>query len=90
MLDLSKYKMTCPFPSMLAFGSREDFHIARRAWRAQKRDLEVQFRKDLQAVLGLSDHPKGELLVRLAWDHGHSYGLQEVVNEAEELAELLQ
>jgi hypothetical protein len=47
------------------------------------------FKHDLFADLGLKDHPKAEKLYQIAWDRGHSSGLENVYCEASELAALI-
>ncbi len=47
------------------------------------------FCDDLMLALGLSQHPKRDVLHRLAWDYGHSHGMMEVLEIADDLAELL-
>jgi hypothetical protein len=61
-----------------------------RAYQDEKRDLEIAFRADLLAELGISSHPKAERLFEIAWERGHAMGLSEVVIEAETLAELIE
>ena len=46
------------------------------------------FRADLEAEHGMADHPKADRLYELAWEHGHSGGLEEVVNFYEEFVDL--
>lgn len=47
------------------------------------------FRADLEAEHGLSQHPRAALLYSIAYDEGHSEGLEQVVNWYERLADLL-
>jgi hypothetical protein len=51
--------------------------------------MKALFLQDVLKSLGLQDHPKGDKLISLAWEYGHSAGLEEVLSYAEELSELL-
>lgn len=62
----------------------------RDAYRAENQRLRSEFEKDVLAELGLTDHPKGQALMDLAWENGHSNGYREVYGEAVEMAVLLQ
>lgn len=53
------------------------------------RELEMQFKEDLEKEYGLSDHPKKDDLYRIAFDYGHSHGLHEVSCHYDTLSELL-
>ena len=61
----------------------------RRAWRAEESAIEQRFRADLEVEFGMKGHAKADLLWRMAWDRGHSSGLQEVFQEYRELSELV-
>ena len=43
----------------------------------------------LAAEHGLTDHPKLDALYRLAWEHGHASGFDEVASYFSDFAELL-
>lgn len=47
------------------------------------------FRQDLLEELGVTDHPKADLLISKAWELGHSSGYSEVVNWAYDLVDFL-
>lgn len=47
------------------------------------------FRKTLAEAYGISDHPKEDLLWRMAWSRGHANGYAEVASEYDELVELI-
>lgn len=48
-----------------------------------------ELRKSLESEYSMGDHPKAELLWRLAWDYGHSDGDYIVTSYYEDLLELL-
>ena len=48
-----------------------------------------EFQTDLLANLGLTGHPKAQLLFDLAWEFGHAEGYSEVFTHAACMAELL-
>lgn len=59
------------------------------AYKADIGQRHAAFRKDLLDELGIANHPKAGLLFAKAWDWGRRDGLGEVINWAQELAELL-
>jgi hypothetical protein len=54
----------------------------------ERNKLEL-FKKDALEETDLTDHPKKDMAYRMAWERGHSSGLESVVNELYELTELL-
>lgn len=53
-------------------------------------ELVAQFWVDAFASLGIPlNHPKADVIKRIAWDKGHSAGLSEVYSELSELSELI-
>lgn len=82
-LTAGLYKNTKPFVSITK---------SRDGWEAYKNEearINEQFSKDLAAEHGITGHPKEAKLMALAWEHGHSCGLSEVVNYYEQFVELL-
>jgi hypothetical protein len=61
----------------------------RRLWQAEEGRMIDLLRTDLEAEHGVTGHPKAGVLWSLAWQHGHSGGLQDVVSHYEEFVELL-
>ena len=59
------------------------------AWHQDEARLTAQFKLDLLAELGIAEHPKADLLYEMAWERGHSGGLIEVLQVAEDLSDLL-
>lgn len=51
--------------------------------------LREQFKQDLFVDLGIVDNPKKDLLFSIAWDKGHSAGLNEVYIEACSMVRLI-
>lgn len=47
------------------------------------------FKIDALVTLGIFDHPKADRAWKMAWDRGHSSGLEEIYQELKELCELL-
>jgi len=47
------------------------------------------FKADLEAVHGVADHPKAAQAFKIAWDHGHCYGLNSVKSFYDDVVELL-
>jgi hypothetical protein len=52
--------------------------------------LSDEFRKDLLADLGITNHPKADLLFSKAYEMGHSSGRSEIYSYALDLVELIQ
>lgn len=55
----------------------------------EARSRQNAFRQDLLEELGITDHPKADLLISKAWELGHSSGYSEVVNWAWDLVDFL-
>jgi hypothetical protein len=58
-------------------------------YRKHTYDLENQFRHDALDDVGLLGHKKEGKAYSLAWNRGHSYGLESVYQELCEIADLL-
>ena len=52
-------------------------------------ELDAEFKRDVLAHIGISGHPKADLLYQMASQRGHGAGHHEVLSEADDLAELL-
>lgn len=59
------------------------------AARKEEAEKEEAFKLQLFKDLGIENHPKRDILYRIAWEWGHAYGLGEVKIYAEDLVELL-
>lgn len=68
----------------------EKYKQARREYNEHEGMLINMFKQDALEDLGLTDHPKADLLYSKAYERGHSAGLNEVWQVMEDLAELLQ
>ena len=57
----------------------------------RKKDSEIlsQFQEDMYEAFGVEDNPKRELCYSLAWDRGHSHGLNEVLIHFSEFVNLI-
>lgn len=62
---------------------------AMQAYTNEAMRLQDAFRQDLLEELGVTDHPKADLLISKAWELGHSSGYSEVVNWAYDLVDFL-
>lgn len=64
---------------------------AKKAYYAEDRRLQQLFKKDLLEELGITDHPKAELLFKLANDLGDADGLtfEDIADRASDLAKLI-
>lgn len=74
-----------PYPT----GKGSEFTAKKMMWRDMQVKQEREFRDILEAAYATAEHPKADLLLDLAWCHGHSYGFQEVLGYYEEFSDLL-
>jgi len=65
------------------------FNVAKQTYANRFALLTDEFKRDLFEEHGVTGHPKAELAFKLAWDYGHSSGLNEVVSYFEELVDLI-
>jgi len=80
MLDFDKYKLNRPT-------NGDPVDVGR--YRQGRLDMKDVFEKDVIDALGLTDHPKAELLFEISWEYGHSAGYHEVYSYAQDMAPLL-
>lgn len=59
------------------------------AWHQRELELRKQFDADLLAAFGVTEHPRAQTFLLLAWTRGGAGGLERVVEEARPLAMLL-
>ncbi len=78
------YKSKIPFPEHDA----SNYKAAVRAWRLDCRRLENQLKLDLFEEHGVSGLA-ADLVWAKAWEHGHSVGLDEVVDLFEDFLDIL-
>jgi|CXWL01.1.fsa_nt_gi hypothetical protein len=69
--------------------AKEEYREAQKVWQRREYELQDQFKRDLLEHLGITGHPKADLLYSYAWSRGHSSGLHEVANCALDLVELI-
>ena len=60
------------------------------AHKEKTRQLEDQFKADLEAEFGVENNPKKDKLYEKAWDRGHAYGLGDVYIAYADLVELIE
>lgn len=91
-IEDKKYDSRLDYPDSSQM-SREDYRLARRAYQEDTYNLERKiFRNDLETdFVGGHDVSQEKLdkLWNLAWERGHSSGLEEVLSEYQELVELV-
>lgn len=58
-------------------------------YREDQRNKYELFKQDLFEELEITNNPKKEKLFAIAWEYGHSSGLEEVYNYAIDLVELI-
>lgn len=69
--------------------SERDYKEQRRLYSEEDDRLHNLFVSTLEKFYEVEDHPKKSRLFSIAWDYGHSNGLEEVVNHYETLVELI-
>ena len=84
-----KYTNNLPFEPFRTAGMTDLQRARRAAYKANDEALLAKFKYDLLAEHGLLEHPKADRAYALAWDEGHSSGLEEIVNYFEGYADLL-
>lgn len=72
-----------------AYKSKLDYNANRLLYSKDEGRLCEVFRLDLLEENGVSYHPKADKVWQLAWAHGHSAGLYEVLYYFEEFVELI-
>jgi hypothetical protein len=89
-LQKGSYKPTWPFPYFVVTpGQPEAVKKKQDSWSLEARKLREKFKKDIFQEYGLSEHPKRELLWKLANRYPY-YELEEIYWEFDALAVLLQ
>jgi hypothetical protein len=93
---LRKVNDVYPEESRAYAAAMAEYESAMQRWTAaatertrKQTELDAEFQRDVLSQLGLSDHPKADLLFTMAYQRGHSDGHRAVYSEAEDLAELL-
>jgi hypothetical protein len=66
-----------------------EYESAKREWHKNNNMRHEEFKHDILEDCGILNHPKSDILYRIAWDYGHSAGYGEVANYVRELSELL-
>lgn len=113
MLDYTKYKNPCKYPTSLRIprlvsvtatdaeikeylSEKKEFEKAKAEYeknRADHQEAEAerirQFKVDLFAAYGVTEHPKAERAFSLAWELGHSAGLHETETFFSDLVDLI-
>jgi hypothetical protein len=69
--------------------SKGELRRQRDLYNAETRQLEAQFREDLEAEYNMKGHPKADVLFMMAWDRGHSSGYGEVASYYDDFHELI-
>ena len=68
--------------------TRKDILFGRAARRGNDYDR-ADLKTDLEHAYSLQNHPKRNDLFTMAWERGHSSGINEVISEYDDLADLL-
>jgi hypothetical protein len=80
-MDFSKYKNELPYGEI---GSKE-----RAAWSAREQTIANHFYHDSLEATGLTGHVRASQAFSLAWERGHSTGLQDIFYNLQDLANLI-
>ena len=87
--DWHDVKRTLPPHTVEKVVDDSAYRAARTAYRAEQGRLQEEFKRDLFEEHGVTDHPKAERCYALAWEKGHSAGLQEVANFFDDFVDLI-
>jgi hypothetical protein len=68
----------------------DNFKCQMDAYQAEEQRLMAQFYTDAIEEVGLSKHPKSNVIYSKAWEDGHSGGYSEVFNKLLDLAEFVE
>lgn len=82
-----KYNNKVPYPDRKL--PAQELHSKLKAYHAGADVARAEFRVDLESEYHMSHHPKADKLWNLAWEHGHSSGLVDVVHYYEDFLELI-
>ena len=66
-----------------------EYRDARKAYNREQSRIYTEFTQSVLSFLGLSEHPKQDILLRLAENHRDGEGLWAIAEEIEELSQLL-
>lgn len=61
----------------------------RREYRQKEREIQEEFKQDLFKAYKVENNPKKDRCYALAWEHGHSSGLFEVLSYFDDLVDLI-
>lgn len=70
--------------------NEDAYKAQRKQYGEEKHKLHEEFVNDLFENFNVTDNPKRQKAFDLAWEKGHSNGLEEVYNEFYDLVELIQ
>lgn len=87
-LAAGEFNNKVPYPDR--GGDRTVRSAALRAYHAGQDVANAEFRVALESENHMLNHPKADRLWDLAWEHGHSSGLQDVIHYYEEFLSLVQ
>ena len=106
LINLKCFENTLDYPSRLEYktkkicehcGSNFKDNDALIKYRKAQKDFRIEdnrlynlFKETVFYESGITDHPKAETLFGIAWELGHSYGLNEVLNHLEDILPLIQ
>ena len=79
-----RYRVKAPYPFYI---QNEDREAQVKAYNEERDAIHALFEADCIAELGLTEHPKAELLFALAWGFGDEY--EDIWRNAQKLAALL-
>ena len=87
---VSKLKEVYPNAVIQEVLDEDAYKAQRKRYSDESAKLYKEFQNDLFEDYGVSDNPKRFKCFDLAWEHGHSSGLEEVYNYFGDFVELIQ
>ena len=84
-------KLPCPEKKnfIAGYGPIDEYKEAMKDYRREGNRLMEQFKTDVLEEVGLTGHAKADKIYAKAWEDGRSEGLQVVLLNLEDLAELM-
>jgi hypothetical protein len=90
-INSGEYKNNKPYPNWRGRRQNQPKEIIQALTEYQEEEQRIykQFKHDIEEEHGVLNHPKADVLWRLAWEHGHSCGYSEVASYWVDFVELI-
>jgi hypothetical protein len=88
-IEQGNYVNHRPYPSHKSPNNKKELREAVTTYNTEMMRLREKFKLDLEHEYRFENHPKKDILWKLAWEEGHSGGHLEVLGYYDTMAELL-